>query len=311
MKANNTYFHSNGKLLISGEYLVLEGATALALPINKGQSLTIKSNENHGILNWIAKHKNGNWFQTKINTSNFEILFTDNQILSKHLVKILRITKQLNSEFLNPQNGFSVTTNLEFLPQHGFGSSSTLINNIANWAKGDAFKLQELTFKGSGYDIACAMKNNAIFFKLENNKPIVENANFNPLFSENLYFVYLGKKQKSLESIKSFRQNAKFSFHDINEISNISKLMVETNNLKDFENLIETHEKIISRVIGRQKIKDLLFKDFHGSVKSLGGWGGDFVLMSTEMEKADFKNYLKKNNFETFYNFSDLLIKEY
>jgi hypothetical protein len=35
-------FYSNGKLLITGEYLVLDGAKAFALPTKKGQNLIMK-----------------------------------------------------------------------------------------------------------------------------------------------------------------------------------------------------------------------------------------------------------------------------
>jgi len=35
-------FYSNGKLLITGEYLVLDGAKALALPTKYGQGQIVK-----------------------------------------------------------------------------------------------------------------------------------------------------------------------------------------------------------------------------------------------------------------------------
>jgi mevalonate kinase len=35
-------FYSNGKLLITGEYLVLDGATAFALPTKIGQNLIVE-----------------------------------------------------------------------------------------------------------------------------------------------------------------------------------------------------------------------------------------------------------------------------
>ena len=40
-------FYSNGKLLITGEYLVLDGAKAFALPTKFGQKLTIEETEGH------------------------------------------------------------------------------------------------------------------------------------------------------------------------------------------------------------------------------------------------------------------------
>lgn len=301
-------FHSHGKLLITGEYLVLEGATALALPINKGQNLKITETSKNGILNWLAKHKNGNWFKCKLSIPNLEIIETDNEKTSKHLVKILKKTQELNPKFLDTKNGIEAETYLEFLPEHGFGSSSTLINNLANWANVDAFKLQKLTFKGSGYDIACASNNQALFFKIENKKEIIETTDFNPAFSENIYFVYLGKKQKSLESIKYFRETAKYFKQDIREISKISRALVETKTLKNFERLINLHESILSKILQRPTVKQLLFSNFKGSVKSLGGWGGDFVMMTSEMEKPDFETYLTKNGFNTYYSFKELII---
>ena len=36
-------FYSHGKLLLTGEYLVLDGALALAVPCKLGQSLTVRS----------------------------------------------------------------------------------------------------------------------------------------------------------------------------------------------------------------------------------------------------------------------------
>ena len=38
-----TTYYSNGKLLITGEYLVLDGAEALALPTKFGQNLIIEN----------------------------------------------------------------------------------------------------------------------------------------------------------------------------------------------------------------------------------------------------------------------------
>lgn len=309
MNNKHSYFHSNGKLLITGEYLVLEGATALALPINKGQSLRVSTNPEKEILNWKATHMDGDWFESKISISDLEVIKTDNQELAKQLTRILKIVREINPEFLTSNEGFDVETLLEFHPEHGFGSSSTLISNLARWADIDAYHLQKLTFKGSGYDIACATNKEPLFFKLENNKAIVETTTFNPAFSENIYFVYLGKKQKSLESIKSFRENARYFKQDIREISKISRALVETKSLNNFERLMELHESILSGILKRPCVKDLLFSDFEGSVKSLGGWGGDFVMMTTNKSKYDFESYLKSKSYKTWYCFKDLIIK--
>ena len=44
-----TTFYSNGKLLITGEYLVLDGAKALALPTKFGQNLVVEKSNTHQI----------------------------------------------------------------------------------------------------------------------------------------------------------------------------------------------------------------------------------------------------------------------
>ena len=42
----NQTFYSNGKLLLTGEYVVLDGAKALAVPTRFGQNLIVKKGNN-------------------------------------------------------------------------------------------------------------------------------------------------------------------------------------------------------------------------------------------------------------------------
>ena len=83
------------------------------------------------------------------------------------------------------------------------GSSSTLINNIAKWAKINPYKLLWSNFNGSGYDIACADSISPILYKLENNNQLLK-ISFNPSFSKNLFFIHLNKKQNTNKEIKNF-----------------------------------------------------------------------------------------------------------
>ena len=43
-------FYSNGKLLITGEYLVLDGARSLAIPTKFGQFLIVEEIENSNCI---------------------------------------------------------------------------------------------------------------------------------------------------------------------------------------------------------------------------------------------------------------------
>ncbi|HCO83183.1 MAG TPA: GHMP kinase, partial [Arenibacter sp.] len=97
---------------------------------------------------------------------------------------------KLNPSFLSTSQGYEITTALNFPREWGLGSSSTLINNIAQWAQIDAYVLLWNAFSGSGYDIACAQNNSPIIYQLKNSRPIVHSASFNPTFKSDLYFVY-------------------------------------------------------------------------------------------------------------------------
>ena len=72
-------FHANGKLLISGEYLVLEGALSLAVPTKKGQSLKFDPTD-ISFLHWKSLDVNGKiWFEAKFNTEEFNIIETSDE----------------------------------------------------------------------------------------------------------------------------------------------------------------------------------------------------------------------------------------
>ncbi len=58
-------FYSNGKLLITGEYVILDGALSLAIPSVFGQTLEIIEDESKHI-SWISKNSDGKiWFNCK------------------------------------------------------------------------------------------------------------------------------------------------------------------------------------------------------------------------------------------------------
>jgi mevalonate kinase len=88
----------------------------------------------------------------------------------------------------------------------------------------DAFTLLNNSF-GSGYDIACAQNNCPILYHLKRGKPIVDKVSFNPGFKENIYFVYLNKKQSSKTAIANYQNN---KTKNINKsIDAISKITLE------------------------------------------------------------------------------------
>ncbi|WP_445748785.1 GYDIA family GHMP kinase [Polaribacter sp.] len=305
-------FYSNGKLLLTGEYLVLDGAKALAIPTKFGQDLVVEKIEEPQLI-WGSFGHNGNcWFEAIFELPKLRLIsctFSSDKegnadTIAETLLEILSEAKRLNPDFLNQEEGFVVKTELNFSRNWGLGSSSTLINSIASWAKVDAFELLWNSFKGSGYDIACAQNNSPIFYQLLNQKPIVESVNFNPSFQENLFFVYLNQKQDSKKGIAKFKENNQNIKQQIEQISTISEGFLKANNLSDFEKLIFEHEQIISSIIKLNPIKQQLFPDYYGQIKSLGAWGGDFVLVTGNKETP---SYFKNKGFETILPYKEMI----
>ena len=78
------------------------------------------------------------------------------------------------------------------------------------------------------------------------------------------------------------------------------------NKLNDFERLITEHESFISKILGVLPVKDKLFPDFQGAIKSLGAWGGDFILASA-LDKNP-TDYFKSKGFNTVLNYNELAL---
>ena len=299
-------YYSNGKLLITGEYLVLDGALSLALPTTYGQSLTVNPIKLSKLLWKSIDCNNEIWFENELSLDEISKgLSTTHDDVSNKLIQILNAAQQLNPDFLNLKSGFEVTTKLDFPKNWGLGSSSTLINNIANWANVDAYKLLELTFGGSGYDIACAQYNSAITYQLKDKKPLVNSVAFKPEFKDNLYFVFLNQKQNSRDAIAHYKTNKSNTEVAINEINDITTQMMSCKTIDEFSLLIDKHETIISKTIHQKTVKEQLFNDFKGSIKSLGAWGGDFVLVACKENPID---YFKNKGYQTVIRYSNMIL---
>lgn len=301
-------FRSNGKLLITGEYVVLDGAKALAIPTKYGQSLSIEETNNINISWKSFDEKRTIWFENTFILDNGKILqpVQDSNDISKRLIQILEAAQELNPNFLKATKGCDISTQLEFNRNWGLGTSSTLINNIAQWADVNAYQLLEKTFGGSGYDIACAQHNTPINFQLETKHlPIVNSVEFNPTFKDHLYFVYLNQKQNSRDGIKAYKSLNKVNNSTISDINAITEETIRTTKLSTFESLLSEHESIIGKLLNQKPIKSKLFSDFNGSIKSLGAWGGDFILATS---LTNPKDYFKSKGFDVVIPFSTMVI---
>ena len=273
--AKNLSFFSSGKLLITSEYAVIDGACALAVPTKLGQSMTVIDNKELGI-HWVAKDVDGNiWFEDHFHVNDFRSTLQTNEATSR-LQQILVVARELNPDFLVNSTGFLIETQLGFSKDWGLGSSSTLVNNVAQWANVNPFYIQQKVFGGSGYDIACAQKHNPITYQLIDQKPTVSDVVFVPSFHEHLFFVYMNKKQNSRTSIQNHYRGVPDEVR--NALSALTTRFVKTQKASEFQTLMLAHESIISKLIGIPPVQQTAFSDYEGVVKSLGAWGGDFVL---------------------------------
>ena len=295
--------------MITGEYLALDNALVLALPTKMGQSLEVESEDGEGIVTWNSlTNENKRWFYLKLGLKSFEVIETSDAKIAKTLIKVLKSASNLNPNLLNSNTNYSINTILDFPQNWGLGSSSTLISNVAGWFKIDALELHFSVFNGSGYDVACGSSKKAITYKINNQKPIVTQVDFNPKFSASIYFVYLNQKQNSYNEIKNYKKalNPSEINKAIDSISSITKKVLVTESLNNFEALLNQHEEITAAILKRKTIKELLFNDYSkGIVKSLGAWGGDFVLVTGNQQDLE---YFINKGYKTIVPYSDMIL---
>lgn len=300
-------FYSNGKLLITGEYLVLDGANAFALPTKFGQNLIIENSFNQEIQWKSYDFDKKLWFENTILFS--EIIHnaeTKTETERTTLINILHEAYLLNSNFIDNSKGYKITTELTFPRNWGLGTSSTLLNNIAQWTNVDAFTLLKNSFGGSGYDIACAQNDTPIIYHLENNSPIVEPISFKPEFTKNIYFVYLNKKQSSKAAINSYYNNKNNHLSsNILENNKITQAIINAKTVKEFVHALEKHEVHLSKILELETIKEIAFPDFKGIIKSLGAWGGDFVMA---VSKENPTAYFAAKGYQTILSYEEMIL---
>ena len=297
-------FYSNGKLFILGEYYVLEGAKVFALPTKFGQYLSVFPIQSN-TLSWKSYDADGSvWYNDEFSIQEvIDRNVTSSDKIRNTLIDILHEAHLMNSSVLT--KGYVVETELTFPRNWGLGTSSTLINNIAQWFEIDAFELLDRSFGGSGYDIACAQHNVPITYQKKGSKVTVQEVTFNPSFKNHLYFVYLNQKRDSKEAIANFRKKQKDLTHEIQVVSQMTDQLFAIDNLDEFISFFKTYEADLGVILEVPTIQEQLFSDFNGLVKSLGGWGGDFVLVASQHNP---ESYFKNKGYKVVIPYKDMIL---
>ena len=295
-------YYSCGKLLITAEYLVLKGARGLAMPTKYGQKMSIKKNRKNYIVWEAYTCDNEKWIDCKFDL-NFKLL-KSKKTKTEFVYSLSKLLKNIN--VLSPGfagEGLNISTNLEFKRNWGLGSSSTLINNVSNWLNINPYELLKTTYNGSGYDIAVANSKKSIFFQKKGDTNEITPARFSPPFKDNLFFIHLNKKVNSQKEVTKFLNQKNEFKDDILKINSLGEMLVKEKNQKIFNEMIKEHEEIISKIISKKPIQKVTFKDFCGQIKSLGSWGGDFILASGDTETP---NYFSKKGYNIIIPFSEM-----
>ncbi len=305
-------FYGNGKILLSGEYFVLDGALSIGLPTTVGQTLDVKYSASFNpSLIWKSFDPSGKlWFETEFEFWHFDFVDQNPSAEAKVLQKILRATREQNAHFLRDNMDVHVTTQLGFPLDWGLGSSSTLIHNIADWAYISPFKLLFDTFGGSGYDIACAQSDGPILYQRGSEGPNWSPTTFNPSFKDNLYFVYLNRKQNSRQAIEYYTKKRPHPPEVIEAISELTRSMLNCDSIEEFCFLMDSHETLIAKHLDLSPVKKRLFSDFKGSIKSLGAWGGDFVLVASTEPIAYVEKYFNDHSHDIVIPYKDLILEK-
>ncbi len=294
--------YAHGKLLLTAEYAVLGGATALAVPTKLGQSLKVVETS-APIIQWESIDENGIvWYENTFDCGAFTPHKQD--AIGKRLQELFLEIASQNPKIWESSVGFRFSTSLDFNRNWGLGSSSTLVSLLAQWAAINPYQLLQHVFGGSGYDVACATAKGPILYtRNPSTKPKVVPVRFSPAFTDCLFFVYLNQKKDSQAAVANF-EKAKLTPKRLNEINLLTDGFLHAKTIHSFQNMMHKHEEIIATLIGMTPVQQRLFSDYNGAIKSLGAWGGDFMLACGN---AQTPSYFADKGYTTCIAYSDLI----
>lgn len=299
-------FSSAGKLLLTGEYAVLLGASALVVPINLRQSLNLLENKSE-IISWISMYNNKVFFKSELKTLDLDPFKPSFSSRERFIISLLKAARSLNPTFLNG-NGYSIITNLEANPEWGFGSSAQLTVNIARLSKIAPWHLHKAVSKGSGADVICAEMEHSILFSTEGTTYSANPVDFNPPFLKDLILIYTGHKQDTATGVENFLSKTSINNPIIGKIDSLTREATKAMDKKEFIEIIEMHERTLSELLNIDITSNIWFNGFPGLLKSLGTWGGDYIMAIPYGDPEEAIRWLKRKTNHPIFRLSDLIL---
>ena len=125
-----------------------------------------------------------------------------------------------------------------------------------------------------------------------------------------IYFVHMNKKASSKDAVRSYLKNAKGRKKAADQLSGITEKMLNAKSVSSFCTLMDEHELILSEVLSLPPVKQEHFSDFNGSIKSLGAWGGDFVMVCTQESESAVRAYFESKSYPTVISYNNMVLSD-
>jgi mevalonate kinase len=308
MASASRSFFARGKLLLTSEYVVLDGIPAVAVPTHLGQRLEVTEVLDIPILNWTARaHDSRIWLEGTLERT------PEGWRPSSHgahpaagldgLAVLMTAAERLRG---TPLPGGSAETFLEFPNDYGWGSSSTLISLVAQWAEVDALALHFATQNGSGYDAVCALVSGPIrYTRTGPTSAEWVSVSLAHWPRNTLYLVHLGEKQRSAEDVVRYR-SLEPSTLLLDAVGAAAERLFHAATPEEWSEAARAHEAAMGQILGRTPVAETRFANYPHAVKSLGAWGGDFVL--AQVREASDLLWFKERGFSTVLPWSDCVV---
>jgi mevalonate kinase len=297
---NELKFYASGKLMLFGEYLVLRGSKCLSVPLAAGQSLIIRANTSEDIL-WECFEGDNKWLDILF-SNTLEIISTSDKDKASVVQKLLKFILKERPPL--KMSGKSFRFDINFHRKYGFGTSATFISLLSQWSGIDPYLLLEKSFGGSGFDVATATSGTPLVYQMKERsiKPVI----IPEAIQQQLLFIYSGKKQHSAKEVLSFVK-MHTSENQISQMNTIVDSVVGCEDIGTLESLMEESEILLSGILHAIPVKKMYFDDYPFAIKSLGAWGGDFI-MATFRDEDAARQYFSEKDCKPIFNYKQLIL---
>jgi hypothetical protein len=146
-------------------------------------------------------------------------------------------------------------------------------------------------------------------YQLNGDSLSIDYIDLNFSFSKSLYFVYLGNKIDSKQAVQAYKKMKVPKSSVLREVGVLSETFSHCKSLNEMKKVIDAHELLVSKHLNIPTLKESRFKDFSGSIKSLGAWGGDFALVASKMSEKETQNYFAEKGLSTIFGFDELVYR--